>query len=139
MLRLIAKKQMVHENGVSKEKFFLKLYPVRPLEFDDMARLIAERTTLTEYEVQFALGELQDIIVENIRLGRGVKLDKLGSIHPSLSSKAVDSLKEINLSTVKKLKLIYKPSVRIKKALKEVKMRIDKKYVMYNMMDTPEE
>lgn len=132
MLRLIAKKQMVHENGLSKEKFFLRLYPVRPLEFDDMARLIAERTTLTEHEVQFALGELQDIIVENIRLGRGVKLDKLGSIHPSLSSKAVDSLKEINLSTVKKLRLIYKPSVRIKKALKEVKMSIDRKYVMYN-------
>ena len=65
---------MVNVNGETKEMYALKLNPVHPMDFDVLSKLIAERTTLTEYEVEFVLSELQTVMIENLELGRGVKL-----------------------------------------------------------------
>ena len=74
MIQLIPFKRMVNVNGETKEMYALKLNPVHPMDFDVLSKLIAERTTLTEYEVEFVLSELQTVMIENLELGRGVKL-----------------------------------------------------------------
>lgn len=115
---------MVNVNGETKQMYALRLNPIQPVEFDVLARLIAQRTTLTEYEVEFVLGELQSVMIENLELGRGVKFGKLGTFEPSLKAEAVENEQELNLSTVKKVNIIYKPSLEIKKALKNFRFRI---------------
>lgn len=127
MIQLIPFKRMVNVNGETKEMYALKLNPVHPMDFDVLAKLIAERTTLTEYEVEFVLSELQTVMIENLELGRGVKFGKLGTFEPSLKAEAVENEQELNLSTVKKVNIIYKPSLEIKKALKKLRMRINRK------------
>lgn len=94
------------------------------LDFEQMSKLIAERTTLSEYEVEFTLSELQDIIIENLQLGRGIELGRLGCIEPSINVTAVEKKEDINLKTIKKTRLIYKPSKSIKAALKNLKFKI---------------
>lgn len=94
------------------------------LDFEQMSKLIAERTTLSEYEVEFTLSELQSIIIENLQLGRGIELGRLGCIEPSINVTAVDNINDINLKTIKKTRLIYKPSKSIKAALKNLKFKI---------------
>lgn len=127
MINLIPTKRMVNINGTSKEMHTLKLTPIHPMEFDTIKKLIMERTTLSEFEVGFVLGELSTIIIENLQQGRGVCLENLGTFEPSLKATAMDSAKELNLDTVKKVSIIYKPSPTIKKALKKLKMRINRK------------
>ncbi|MDY5738289.1 MAG: HU family DNA-binding protein [Candidatus Onthomorpha sp.] len=124
MIQLIPFKRMVNVNGETKQMYALRLNPVQPVEFDVLARLIAQRTTLTEYEVEFVLSELQTVMIENLELGRGVRFGRLGTFEPSLKAEAVESEKELNLSTVKKVNIIYKPSLEIKKALKSFRFRI---------------
>ena len=94
------------------------------LDFEQMSKLIAERTTLSEYEVEFTLSELQSIIIENLQLGRGIELGRLGCIEPSINVTAVEKKEDINLKTIKKTRLIYKPSKSIKAALKNLKFKI---------------
>lgn len=96
------------------------------LNFEQMSKLIAERTTLSEYEVEFTLSELQSIIIENLQLGRGIELGRLGCIEPSINVTAVEKKEDINLKTIKKARLIYKPSKAIKAALKNLKFKIKK-------------
>ena len=127
MIQLIPTKRTLNCNGVNKEVYLLKLNPVHPMDFDVLSKLIAERTTLTEYEVEFVLSELQTVMIENLELGRGVKLGRLGTFEPSLKAQAVENEQDLNLSTVKKVNIIYKPSLEIKKALKKLRMRINRK------------
>ena len=127
MINLIPTKRMVNINGTSKEMHTLKLTPIHPMEFETIKKLIMERTTLSEFEVGFVLGELSTIIIENLQQGRGVRLENLGTFEPSLKATAMDSAEELNLDTVKKVSIIYKPSPAIKKALKKLKMRINRK------------
>lgn len=124
MIQLIPFKRMVNVNGETKQMYALGLNPVQPVEFDVLARLIAQRTTLTEYEVEFVLGELQSVMIENLELGRGVRFGRLGTFEPSLKAEAVEKENDLNLSTVKKVNIIYKPSLEIKKALKNFRFRI---------------
>lgn len=127
MIQLIPYKREIYSHGERKTVHALKLNPVHPMDFDVLAKLIAERTTLTEYEVEFVLSELQTVMIENLELGRGVKFGKLGTFEPSLKAEAVENEQELNLSTVKKVNIIYKPSLEIKKALKKLRMRINRK------------
>lgn len=124
MIQLIPFKRMVNVNGETKQMYALRLNSVQPVEFDVLARLIAQRTTLTEYEVEFVLGELQSVMIENLELGRGVRFGRLGTFAPSLKAEAVEKENDLNLSTVKKVNIIYKPSLEIKKALKSFRFRI---------------
>ena len=127
MINLIPTKRKVNINGTSKEMHTLKLTPVHPMKFDSITKLIAERSTLTEYEVGFVLGELSTVLIENLQLGRGVVLDNLGTFEPSLNATAVENPDELTLNTVKKMNIIYKPSPTIKKALKKLRMHINRK------------
>jgi predicted histone-like DNA-binding protein len=96
------------------------------MDFDKMCALIAERTTLTDYEVEFALAEVMQVIVENIGIGRGTELGPLGSIELAVKANAVDTEEEVNKKLVEKTKIIYKPSNYIKKALKTVKYKMER-------------
>ena len=82
--------------------------------------------TLTDYEVKFALAEVMQVIIENIEIGRGTELGPLGSIELSVKADAVDTEEELNKKLIEKTKILYKPSKEIKKALKEVKYKIEK-------------
>ena len=62
--------------------YYLTFYGAERLNFDKMCDLIAERTTLDSSEVDFVLSVLQDVVIENLEIGRGVELGKLGNIEP---------------------------------------------------------
>ncbi|MBQ8044910.1 MAG: HU family DNA-binding protein [Bacteroidales bacterium] len=126
MIDLIAYKKRMHINGEDKDKYSLRINPKGRLDFDKMCALIAERTTLTDYEVKFALAEVMQVIIENIEIGRGTELGPLGSIELSVKADAVDTEEELNKKLIEKTKILYKPSKDIKKALKEVKYKIEK-------------
>lgn len=126
MIDLIKYKKKMHINGEYKDKYSLRINPKSRLDFDKLCALIAERTTLTDYEVKFALAEVMQVVVENIELGRGTELGPLGGIELAVKANAVDSEEEVNKNLVEKTKIIYKPSKEMKKALRDVKYKIDK-------------
>ena len=95
MIDLIAYKKRMHINGEDKDKYSLRINPKGRLDFDKMCALIAERTTLTDYEVKFALAEVMQVIIENIEIGRGTELGPLGSIELSVKADAVDTEEEL--------------------------------------------
>ena len=126
MIDLISYKKRMHINGEDKDQYSVRINPKIRMDFDKMCALIAERTTLTDYEVEFALGEVMQVIIENIGIGRGTELGPLGSIELAVKANAVDTEEEVNKKLVEKTKIIYKPSKDIKKALKTVKYKIER-------------
>ena len=125
MIRITSYKKTMCINNEKQDKLFLKMVPQERMSFNDLCALIAERTTLADYEVEFALAAVKDVIIDNIRIGRGTELGPLGSIELSVKADAVDTEEELNKKLIEKTKILYKPSKDIKKALKEVKYKIE--------------
>lgn len=111
----------------AQTKYVLALPRVQAWDMESVSKLISERTTLAAGEVEFVLRVLEDVLVEALEYGAGMELGALGKVEPSLSAAAVDSKDEISLKNVRKVNLIYKPSKRIKKALKELKFTINRR------------
>ena len=124
MISLDIAQQEVAIKDKKKIMYYLRFARRQRLDFEKMCQLISERTTLNAYEVEFVLSVLQDVAIENLQLGRGIELGRLGCIEPSLNAKAVDNIDDVNLNTIKKTRLIYKPSKAIKAALKNMKYSI---------------
>lgn len=125
MISLDIAEKEVYRQGEKLLMYYLTLARRQRLDFEKMCELISERTTLNTYEVEFVLSVLQEVAIENLELGRGIELGRLGCIEPSLNAKAVDCIDDVNLNTIKKTRLIYKPSKSIKAALKNMKYSID--------------
>ena len=123
-LDIIEKK--ISNNGELQTMHYLALPGRQRLEFEKMCELISERTTLNAYEVDFVLSVLQEVVIENLEIGRGIELGRLGCLEPFLTATAVDNIKDINLNTIKKTRLIYKPSKTIKAALRNMKYSINR-------------
>ncbi len=108
---------------------FLQVRKIRALDFAQVCRQIAHKTTLTEGEVElFVLTEVAQMVVENIEDGRGTELGALGKVELSIEAESRKTSEELSLDTVKRMKLIFKPSPKIKEALKESLFRIKRDY-----------
>ncbi len=127
MIKLIPVKKLINKGSHWAPRYFLVLDKGADASFDEVCSLIASRTTMTEGEVELVTTELHKIVIENAQMGRGTNLGRLGKVTVSLSSKSVNTLEEVSLDMVRKMNLIYKPSVLIKKALKKISFHIDKK------------
>lgn len=124
MIELVGYKKTMSLNGEKKEKVFVKANLPHRMDFEKLCALIAERTTLTDFEVAFVLAEVEQVVIENIEIGRGTEIGRLGSVELSVKASAVDSFEELDKNLVEKTKIIYKPSKGIKEALRNMKYKV---------------
>lgn len=126
MIKLIPYSKILYANGEKKKAFYLIIAPITPLTFDKLCQEVGRRTTYSPNEVGAVLGEVRDVIIENAEIGRGVDCGPLGTFEPSAASTTADSDDELTLKNIKKINIIFKPSLAIKHALRRFRMRIER-------------
>lgn len=98
-----------------------KFYPAVALSQEITQRQIieqiADRSTLTGSDIKAVLDALMVVIKRNLANGSPVRLGDLGSFRPSISGKGVVDMKDCGANSVKKVRVIYTPSVEIKQAV----------------------
>jgi predicted histone-like DNA-binding protein len=85
-----------------------------------IAKEIAGRSSLTRGDIESVLSTFLDELPTHLAMGKSVKLGELGSLRLSISSEGVDSSEEFSVSNIKGMKVIFTPSVDLKKALKDI-------------------
>ncbi len=128
MINLVPVEKTFYLMGGGKKYYYLEVKQTAPLEFENLCRLIADRSGASPFTVEMVVNEITDVIIENAEIGRGVKLGNLGTVLPVINSKTVEKEEELDLSAVKRFSLLFKASPRIKKALKEMRMRVKRDY-----------
>ncbi len=129
-----------YKDGQLHEQYSLRLLKAEPLDFKQVCDLLAHRTTFEPGEILGMLTDLRTIVIENIEDGRGTDLGPLGMIDVTVEATSKPTERELDLKTFKRMKLIFKPAIEIKKALKSVRFHIKRTYV-YPKKDaeTPEQ
>ena len=85
---------------------------------EQLIERIAGASSLAENDVLSALRALQVVITEETMNGTTVQLDQLGNFTPYLKAKAMATAEEVDASTIKGIKVNFKPNVRFKNKLK---------------------
>ncbi len=93
------------------------------LAIDDLVKQIEKFSALSEADIRGVIIALENVIQDNLINGKIIRLDKLGSFYPGLSSNGATSAAEFDQSLIKGARVNYRPGKRISDALKTASFR----------------
>lgn len=107
--------------GGGVKKWYASAKTDGEMTIDELSKEIEKFSSLTEADIRGVIIALENVIITQIVNGRIIRLDKLGSFYPSLSSNGVEREADFSPTLIKGAKLNYRPGTRITDALKTVK------------------
>lgn len=104
--------------GGGTKKYYASIKTDTELTVDDLVEQIEKFSALSEADIRGVIIALENVIQKELTNGRIIRLDKLGSFYPSLSSEGSLTAEEFNVSLIKGAKVNYRAGKRITDALK---------------------
>ncbi|MBN2742269.1 MAG: HU family DNA-binding protein [Marinilabiliaceae bacterium] len=86
---------------------------------DELVKGIEKFSALSEADILGVIVALENVIQDKLADGKIVRLEKLGSLYPSLSSEGVEKQDELTSLKIKEVTINYRPGVRLKNAINE--------------------
>jgi predicted histone-like DNA-binding protein len=112
-------KRKVNINGVVVEKYMAQMQVETVIDFDKLAELIDQRSTMSRGDIRGVLSEVESICGDMLLLGHKLNFGDLGSFCPGMKAIACDTPEEVTSETITKFYTIFKPSKTLKKKFKE--------------------
>ncbi|GHT67357.1 hypothetical protein FACS189452_04900 [Bacteroidia bacterium] len=112
------------QNPQEAHKWYLVQEHSGTVNLAEIAKEIADRSSLTFGDVQNALRNLLDVLPVYIRLGQTIRLEGFGSFHLSVTSDGKATSEELTAHDVRNARLIFTPSVEMKKGIEGLSFEI---------------
>lgn len=109
--------------GGGVKKWYATVKTDGEITIDELTKEIEKFSALSEADIRGVIIALENVMVNQIVNGKIVRLDKLGSFYPSLSSEGAATEAEFNISLIKGAKINYRTGTRIADALKVAKFQ----------------
>ena len=96
------------------------------LTVDDLTKQIEKFSALSEADIRGVIIALENVIQDNLANGKIIRLDKLGSFYPTLSSRGADTEEGFDTSYIRGANVRYRAGTRISNALKTTTFKKNK-------------
>lgn len=115
-MKLLAKKTVLNYRETKPTVY--GLFPLRGnvVKHEELVRYAAAAAHVPETSVDLAMDALFDALDYFCTNGHGVQVPELGTFKPCMSSKAVQSLEDVDVETVRHIGLRFYPKGYIRKA-----------------------
>lgn len=115
--KLIEKGQPGVAGGGTK-KWYASIVTDGELDIDDIVKQIEKFSALSEADIRGVVIAVENAIQEALADSKIVRLDKLGTFYPTLSSGGAATEKDFNQSLIKSAGVNYRPGKRILDTIK---------------------
>ena len=115
--KLIEKGQPGVAGGGTK-KWYASIVTDGELDIDDIVKQIEKFSALSEADIRGVVIAVENVIQEALADSKIVRLDKLGTFYPTLSSSGAATEKDFNQSLIKSAGVNYRPGKRILDSIK---------------------
>jgi putative DNA-binding protein len=115
--KLIEKGQPGVAGGGTK-KWYASIVTDGELDIDDIVKQIEKFSSLSEADIRGVVIAVENVIQEALADSKIVRLDKLGTFYPTLSSGGAATEKDFNQSLIKSAGVNYRPGKRILDTIK---------------------
>ena len=103
--------------GGGSKKWYASIVTDGEVTIDDLVKQIEKFSALSEADIRGVIIALENVIQDQLANGKIIRLDKLGSFYPSLSSEGVVKEADFTVANIKGAKVNYRPGKRISNAL----------------------
>jgi len=104
-------------SGGGKKKWYASIATDGEFTIDDLVKQIEKFSALSEPDIRGVVIAVENVIQDQITNGKIVRMDKLGSFYPSISSEGVDKEEEFTSAHIRGAKINYRAGKRIVNAL----------------------
>jgi predicted histone-like DNA-binding protein len=109
--------------GGGVKKFYASIVNDGEVTVEELAKEIEKFSSLSEPDIVSVIIALENVIQAKLGNSKIVKLQRLGTFYPSLSSEGRDTEEEVDAHAVKSVGVKYRPGARIQATLKEAGVR----------------
>jgi predicted histone-like DNA-binding protein len=105
--------------GGGVQKYYASIVFGDEVTVDDLVKDIEKFSSLSEPDIHGVIIALENMIQTRLSESRIVRLERLGSFYPSMSSEGRDTEEEVDSNCIRSVGVNYRPGSRILKALKD--------------------
>lgn len=108
--------------GGGIKKWYATISNNGELGIDEMSQQIEKFSALSEADIKGVLVALENVMEQALANGQIVRMDKLGTFYPTLSSGGADTEKDFHAGLIKSVDVNYRAGKRILDAMKAAKL-----------------
>ena len=101
----------------TKTKWYPVLKTVKKVSERDVAKQIADETTLNRKEAEMALEQLQKVLISSLLASNSVQIGEWGSFHLTCSSEGSETKEKVSANNIQKLNIRFVPGKSLRDAL----------------------
>ena len=105
--------------GGGEKKFYAQIVNGKEVQIDELVKDIERFSALSEADIRGVIIALENVIQDKLAQGRIVRLEKIGSLYPSISSTGEPEAAKVSSASIKKVGVNYRAGSRIIKAIKD--------------------
>ena len=99
--------------GGGKRRYYATIVTDGEVTIDDLVKDIEKFSALSEPDIRGVVVALENVIQDRLADSKIVRLEKLGTLYPSLSSEGKDKEEDVDSNCIKKVGVNYRPGTRI--------------------------
>jgi len=103
--------------GGGAQKYYAGIVFDGEVTVDDLVVEIEKFSALSEPDIRGVIVALENVIQNKLADSKIVRLEKLGTFYPALSSEGKDKAEDVTSNAIKKVGVNYRPGARIIKAM----------------------
>jgi predicted histone-like DNA-binding protein len=105
--------------GGGEKKWYAQIVYGEEVTVDELVKKIEKFCSLTEPDIKGVISALENVIQDEVAASRIVRMEKLGSFYPAISSEGDTDPEKITSDSIKKVSMNYRPGDRILKAIND--------------------
>ena len=103
--------------GGGEKKFYATIKFDGEVTIDELVKEIEKFSSLSEPDIRAVIIALENTIQDKLASSKIVRLDKLGSFYPCISSSGADKAEDVTSKSIKSVNVNYRAGARIINAL----------------------
>ena len=105
--------------GGGEKKFYAHIVYGKEATVDELVKNIEKFSALSESDIRGVIYALENVAQDLLAQGRIIRLEKLGSFYPAISSQGETEANDVTSNSIRRVSVNYRPGARILSALKE--------------------
>ncbi len=125
MIKIKAVERKIGFSKTGKNLWYPAIHLHSDVKFEEFIELVADETTVSSADVKAVFDRAAKVLIRLLQDGKSVDCGDMGTFRPSITAKTgsgVDKAEKVGVELVDKAKVIYTPRIKVKTALKGVRM-----------------
>ena len=117
IFRKIERKNMKDPEG--PKLWYPVLRTITVVTEKELAKLLADETTLNPKEAEMAIFQLQKVLLRVMLDAKSIQLGELGNLYLTLHTEGSETKEEVTSDKIKKVNIRFRPSASVREALQK--------------------